>query len=89
MFLSQQSLIVIVLVGLVAGWLAGHIVRGSGFGIIGDIAVGIIGAFIGDLLLPRLGIHLGSGVFRAIINATAGAVLLLLAVRLIRARRWG
>jgi uncharacterized membrane protein YeaQ/YmgE (transglycosylase-associated protein family) len=88
MYLSQQSLIVIVLVGLVAGWLAGHIVRGAGFGIIGDIAIGIIGAFIGDYLLPKLGIRLGSGVFRAFINATAGAVVLLAAIRLIRGRSW-
>ena len=87
MFLSQESLLVIVLVGLVAGWLAGHIVRGAGFGLIGDIAVGIVGAFIGDWLLPKLGIHLGAGVFRAILNATIGAVLLLFAIRLIRGSR--
>lgn len=88
MYLSQESLLVIVLVGLVAGWLAGHIVRGAGFGLIGDIAVGIIGAFIGDWLLPKLGIHLGAGVLRAILNATIGAVLLLGAIRLIRGSRW-
>jgi uncharacterized membrane protein YeaQ/YmgE (transglycosylase-associated protein family) len=89
MYLSQESLVVIVLVGLVAGWLAGHIVRGAGFGLFGDIAVGIVGAFIGDWLLPKLGIHLGAGVFRAILNATIGAVLLLFAIRLIRGSRWG
>ncbi len=89
MYLSQESLLVIVFVGLVAGWLAGHIVRGTGFGLFGDIIIGIVGAFIGDWLLPRVGIHLGAGVFRAIINATIGAVLLLFALRLIRGRgRW-
>jgi uncharacterized membrane protein YeaQ/YmgE (transglycosylase-associated protein family) len=89
MYLSQQSLLVILFVGLVAGWLAGHVVRGTGFGIIGDILIGIVGAFIGDWLLVRLGFHLGTGVFRAILNATIGAVLLLLIVRLIRGRgRW-
>ena len=88
MYLSQQGLIVIVLVGLVAGWLASHVVRGSGLGIIGDIAVGIIGAFIGDLLMPRLGIHLGSGIFREFLNATAGAILRLFVIRRVRGSRW-
>jgi uncharacterized membrane protein YeaQ/YmgE (transglycosylase-associated protein family) len=61
MSVSNESLFVIVLVGIVAGWLAGLIVRGGGFGLIGDLIVGIIGAFIGDWLLPRLNIHLGVG----------------------------
>ena len=93
MYLSNESLLVIVLVGLVAGFLAGKIMRGAGFGLIGDLVIGIIGAFIGDWLLPRLGIHLGAGIVSAIINATIGAVLLLLVVRLLRGgglgrRRW-
>jgi uncharacterized membrane protein YeaQ/YmgE (transglycosylase-associated protein family) len=58
MYKSNGSLIVILVVGIVAGWLAGQIVRGGGFGLIGDLIVGIIGAFIGDWLLPRLNIHL-------------------------------
>ena len=57
--MSGQSLLIILLIGLVAGWLAGQIVRGTGFGLIADIAIGIVGAFIGSWLLPRLGIHLG------------------------------
>src|SRR5207253_1390545 len=61
MHVSNESLLVILLVGLVAGWLAGKVIRGAGFGILGDIVIGIIGAFIGDWLLPRLSIHLGSG----------------------------
>ena len=84
MHLSNQSLLVIVLVGLVAGWLAGTIVRGGGFGLIGDLIIGVVGAFIGDWLLPQLGINLGTGIVPAIINATIGAVLLLLVVRLLR-----
>src|SRR5947209_20443351 len=83
MHLSNQSLLVILLVGVVAGWLAGKIVRGTGFGILGDLLVGIIGALIGDWFLPRLGVHLGTGVVNAIVNATLGAVLLLLVVRLL------
>jgi len=89
MYLSGESILVILLVGLVAGWLAGKIVRGTGFGLIGDIAIGIVGAFIATWLLPRLGISLGVGVVRAIINSTIGAVLLLLIIRLVRGGgRW-
>src|ERR1700674_3803831 len=94
MNMSSESLLVILFVGLVAGWLAGQIVRGTGFGIVGDLIVGILGAFIGSWLLPQLGIHLGTGVVSAIVNATIGAILLLLIVRLFRGgggwgSRWG
>jgi uncharacterized membrane protein YeaQ/YmgE (transglycosylase-associated protein family) len=60
--ISDENLLVILLVGLVAGWLAGQVVRGGGFGLIGDINyTGVLGAFIGDWILPRLGIHLHVG----------------------------
>lgn len=88
MNLSNESLLIIVLVGLVAGWLAGQIVRGTGFGLIGDLIIGIVGAFIGGWLLPQLGIHLGAGIVAAIVNATIGAVLLLLVIRLVRGGGW-
>ena len=78
MNMSSESLLVVLFVGFIAGWLAGQIVRGTGFGIIGDLLVGIVGAFIGSWLLPQLGIHLGTGVVSAIVNATFGAILLLL-----------
>src|SRR6187200_2854493 len=84
MNMSSESLLVILVVGLVAGWLAGQIVRGTGFGIVGDLIIVILGAFIGSWLLPRFGIHLGSGIISAIVNATIGAVLLLFVVRLLR-----
>jgi uncharacterized membrane protein YeaQ/YmgE (transglycosylase-associated protein family) len=84
MQMSSESLLVILFVGLVAGWLAGLIVQGNGFGLVGDLIIGILGAFIGSWLLPRLGIHLGTGLISAIVNATIGAVLLLLIVRLVR-----
>lgn len=84
MYISGESLIVILFVGLVAGWLAGKVVRGTGFGIIGDIIVGIIGAFIASWLFPRLGIHIGGGLVRDIIFSAIGAIILLLIVRLIR-----
>jgi uncharacterized membrane protein YeaQ/YmgE (transglycosylase-associated protein family) len=84
MYISGESLIVILFVGLVAGWLAGKIVRGAGFGIIGDIVIGIIGAFIASWLFPRLGIHIGGGLISEIIYSAIGAILLLLVVRLVR-----
>jgi uncharacterized membrane protein YeaQ/YmgE (transglycosylase-associated protein family) len=81
MYMSNESLITIIVVGIVAGWLAGKVVDGGGFGIIGDLVVGIIGAFIGDWMLPRLNIHLGSGFVSLIINATIGAIVLLVVLR--------
>jgi uncharacterized membrane protein YeaQ/YmgE (transglycosylase-associated protein family) len=84
MLLSSESLLIILLVGLVAGWLAGQIVQGTGFGLIGDLLIGVIGAFIGGWLLPQLGIHLGSGIISAIVDATVGALILLLIARLVR-----
>ena len=86
MVLSNEGIIVILFVGLVAGWLAGKIVRGTGFGIVGDILVGIAGAFISTLLFPRLGFHLGGGLVSEIIYSAIGAVILLLVVRLVRGR---
>jgi len=71
-------------VGLVAGWLAGKIVRGTGFGIIGDILVGIGGALLASFLFPKLGIHLGTGLVSDILYSAIGAVVLLLIVRLFR-----
>ena len=84
MYLSGESLIVILFVGLVAGWLAGKIVRGTGFGIVGDILVGIGGALVASWLFPRLGIHLGFGLVSEIIYSAIGAIILLLIVRLVR-----
>ena len=83
MSLTNQSLIVIILVGVVAGWLAGKVVQGGGYGLIGDLVVGVVGAFIGDRLLPALGIHLGTGTVALIVNATLGAIVLLVVLRLV------
>jgi uncharacterized membrane protein YeaQ/YmgE (transglycosylase-associated protein family) len=84
MYLSNESLLVILFVGLVAGWLAGKVVRGAGFGIIGDIIIGIIGALIASLLFPKLGIHLGTGLVSEIIYSAIGAIILLVILRLLR-----
>jgi len=83
MHLSNESLIVIIIVGIVAGWLAGNIVRGGGYGLVGDLIAGVIGAFIGDWLLPQLGVHLGAGWVPLVVNATLGAIILLILLRLI------
>jgi uncharacterized membrane protein YeaQ/YmgE (transglycosylase-associated protein family) len=84
MRISNESILVILFVGLVAGWLAGKIVQGTGFGIIGDILVGIAGALVASLLFPKLGIAMGTGLVREIIYSAIGAVVLLLIVRLVR-----
>jgi uncharacterized membrane protein YeaQ/YmgE (transglycosylase-associated protein family) len=76
--MSAQSLLIILLVGGIAGWLAGMIVRGTGFGVVADIALGIVGAFIGSWLLPRFHIHIGSGFVNEIVIAPIGALVLLL-----------
>ena len=86
MVLSNEGILVILFVGLIAGWLAGKVVRGTGFGIIGDIIVGIAGALLASLVFPRLGIHLGTGLVSEIIFSAIGAVVLLLIVRLLRGR---
>jgi uncharacterized membrane protein YeaQ/YmgE (transglycosylase-associated protein family) len=89
MYLSGESILIILLVGAIAGWLAGQIVQGTGFGLIGDIVIGIVGAFIASWLFPQLNIRLGSGIVAEIIAATIGAIILLVIVRLVkRGGRW-
>ena len=78
-----ESLFVILVVGALAGWLAGLMIRGSGFGLIGNIVVGILGAVLGSFLFGLLGIASG-GFLGAIIIATIGAVILLYAVNILK-----
>jgi len=73
-----------IVVGLVAGWLAGQLMKGGGFGVIGDIIVGVLGALLGGFLFSSLGMSLGGGVLGAILVATLGAVLLIFVLRLIK-----
>jgi uncharacterized membrane protein YeaQ/YmgE (transglycosylase-associated protein family) len=86
MYMSNESLLVILFVGIVAGWLAGKVVRGAGFGLIGDLVVGVVGAFLATLIFPRLGIRLGTGLVSEIVFSALGAIILLLIVRLVRGR---
>ncbi|ODR98953.1 transglycosylase [Methyloceanibacter methanicus] len=81
-----EALIIILVVGAIAGWLAGLLVQGTGYGLVGDIVVGILGALVTGLLLPQIGIVLtfGGGILGSIIAAFIGAVILLVVVKLIR-----
>ena len=84
--MSAESLLIILLVGAIAGWIAGLIVQGTGFGLIADIALGIVGALLGSWLLPKLGIRIGTGLAAQIIVAVIGALVLLLILGLFARR---
>jgi uncharacterized membrane protein YeaQ/YmgE (transglycosylase-associated protein family) len=79
-----DSIIIMLIVGAIAGWLAGQIVRGFGFGLLWNIVIGIIGAFIGTWLLTQLGFLPFSGFVGSIVNAVIGAVVLLLIIGFVR-----
>jgi uncharacterized membrane protein YeaQ/YmgE (transglycosylase-associated protein family) len=81
--MTVESLVIFLLIGAVAGWLAGQVVKGGGFGLIGDIVVGILGAIVAGFLLPGLGLGL-TGIVGSIIYAAIGAIILLVVVRLIK-----
>ncbi|HSP33056.1 MAG TPA: GlsB/YeaQ/YmgE family stress response membrane protein [Thermoanaerobaculia bacterium] len=72
------------LIGLIAGWLAGQVMKGGGYGIVGDMIVGVIGALVGGWLFGVLGIHAGGGLIGSIIMAFIGAVILIFLLRVIR-----
>ncbi|QYK40904.1 MAG: GlsB/YeaQ/YmgE family stress response membrane protein [Paracoccaceae bacterium] len=82
--MGPVSLVAILIVGGVAGWLAGRIVTGRGHGLLGNIVVGIAGAVIGGAVVPMLGLGLGVGLVRQVITATLGAVILLGIVKVVR-----
>ena len=77
-------MIYILVVGLIAGWAAGKIMKGSGYGILTDILLGIVGALIGSRLLGWLGLFPSGGLLASIVVATFGAVILVALVRLIK-----
>ena len=82
--MSIETLLIILLVGALAGWLAGLVMRGRGLGLLGNIVVGIVGALLASWLLPMLGIAIGGGLVATFINAFIGAVILLALIRLIK-----
>lgn len=73
-----------ILIGLAAGWLAGQFMKGGGFGIVGDIVLGVVGAVVGGFLFRQLGLSAGGGLVGGLIVATVGAVVLLFVVRLVK-----
>jgi len=76
-----------IVVGIAAGWLAGQVMKGSGYGLLGDLIIGAIGGYIGGWLFGKLGIAAGSGPVGAIITATVGAILLIVVLRALRGGR--
>jgi uncharacterized membrane protein YeaQ/YmgE (transglycosylase-associated protein family) len=82
--MEAYGIIAWLIIGALAGWLAGLLVKGGGFGLIGDIVVGIVGALIGGWLAGVLGISVGSGFVASIITAVIGAVILVVIVRAVR-----
>ena len=84
--MDGYSLLIFLFIGAMAGWLAGLIVRGFGFGLLGNIVVGIVGAFLAGWLLPRLGIHFAviGPIVTSILHAMIGAIVLLVIIGLFR-----
>ena len=82
--MDSHGIIAWIVIGAIAGWLAGSLMRGGGYGLIGDIVIGIVGAFIGGWLAGVLGIAIGGGLIASIITATIGAIILIMLLRLIK-----
>ena len=88
--MDVQGLIIMIVVGAVAGWLAGQVVKGRGLGLVGDVVVGILGSFVAAWLLPRLGVAMpaiGNATVSWIVYSAIGAIILLLVVGLVARRR--
>lgn len=83
--MEGMGIIAFLLIGIIAGWLAGKIIRGGGFGIIGNMAVGVVGAVIGGFIFSFVGITTG-GWLGSIATATVGALVLLFLVGLIKGK---
>jgi uncharacterized membrane protein YeaQ/YmgE (transglycosylase-associated protein family) len=82
--MGGHGIIAWIVIGAVAGWLAGKIMKGGGYGFVGDIVVGIIGAIIGGWLTGVLGISFGNGMIASIIDATIGAIILVFILRMVK-----
>ncbi len=79
-----ETLVIWLAIGAIAGFLAGNIWKGAGFGLVGNILVGIVGAVVAGWLLPRLGISIGSGIVATIINAVIGALIVMFGLSLMK-----
>lgn len=81
--MAIETLIIWLVIGAIAGWLAGQIMKGGGFGLVGDIVLGIVGAVVGGWILPRIGVFVLGGIMGEILSAVIGACLVLFIARLI------
>lgn len=82
--MAIETLIIWLVIGAIAGWLAGQIMKGGSFGLVGNIVVGIVGAVVGGWLLPRIGVFVLGGMLGEILNAVIGACLVLFVARLFK-----
>jgi uncharacterized membrane protein YeaQ/YmgE (transglycosylase-associated protein family) len=82
--MTAETLLIWIVVGAVAGWLAGLVVRGFGFGLLGNIIVGILGAILGGWLFGAVGLAIFPGIINTILTAFLGAVILLLIIRVLK-----
>ena len=82
--MNITGLLIFLAIGAVSGWLAGSFMRGGGFGLLGDIVVGIVGAVVGGYLFGLAGISAGGGLIGSIVTATVGAMALLFVIRLVK-----
>jgi len=73
-----------ILIGLAAGWLAGQFMRGGGYGVVGDLLLGVVGAMVGGFLFRQLGLSAGGGLIGALVVATIGAAVVLFLVRMVK-----
>jgi uncharacterized membrane protein YeaQ/YmgE (transglycosylase-associated protein family) len=78
------ALITWIIVGVIAGWLAGLIVKGGGFGFVGNLVIGIVGAVAAGYILPAIGFHLGGGLIASIIHAAIGAIIVLVVISVLK-----
>jgi uncharacterized membrane protein YeaQ/YmgE (transglycosylase-associated protein family) len=82
--MGLESIFATLFVGAVAGWLAGRLVKGDGFGLLGNIVIGILGAAVAGFVLPIIGLRIGGFPLGDIINATIGSIILLIVVRTLK-----
>ena len=82
--MGMTGFLIFLAIGAVSGWLAGHIMRGGGFGLLGDIAIGMVGAAVGGYLFGLAGLSAGGGLIGSIVTATLGAMALLFVIRLVK-----
>jgi uncharacterized membrane protein YeaQ/YmgE (transglycosylase-associated protein family) len=82
--MNIEQLIILLAIGAAAGWLAGFILNGGGFGLVANMVIGVIGSVLGGVILGALGLSIAGGLVGSIINATIGAVALLLVIKVIR-----